>query len=295
MLNGLSRFSETDYLKKLHDDPSRSEDSYITLLPHDPILSGRTTIADKSTVDQILDQFYTGSLFRHLGFWDEHIEDARAACENLMDEIMALIPEKKGTIIDIGCGFGASTQYLARHFPAESITGIANDLKALDLCKLHHPDMTYLYQKLPRLNVSGQSFDVAMYVKGFHSLGDRKKLLKACYNILKPEGRLACFDVLYNNRLHTGILKKIGIKGQDQKKIVMYEDMLHAAGFVDLEVIDVTQQCIVGFIKHMTEYFQFKRLSQDIGSDYLAKAEMYLENQVKHVAHCLLVSGIKQG
>lgn len=293
MLNGLGQFSETDYLKRLNEEPLRNKDAYTTLLPHGQILSGKASQTEKSVVDQILDHFFCNSMFRHIGFWSENIDNARAACENLMDEVMALVPEKKGNIVDIGCGLGATTHYLSRYFPSSSVTGITNDIRSLDLCKLHHSGISYFYHKLPRLKVTGKCFDVAVYVKGFSRLGNRKKLLKSCHSILKPYGQFVCFDLIDHSRLNTNILRKIGIKSTSKTLIDMYKDMLHDIGFGDLKAIDVTQQCIDGFIKHVTEYFQFKRLSQDLKSDSLYQAEMYLKKQVKHGTCCLLVSGIR--
>jgi ubiquinone/menaquinone biosynthesis C-methylase UbiE len=293
LTSGLGQFSEIDYLQEQHDTLLHNEETYMTFLSHDHNISGRKNKSERNTVTKIVDQFYGGSLFRHLGFWHEHIENATSACENLIDEVMALVPEKKGNIIDIGCGFGASTQYLVKYFPSDSITGITNDLKALSVCRQRYPDITYLYRKPPRFKLPGQAFDVVVCVKGFHSLCDRHKLLKACFKILKPGGRFVCFDVLNNHRLNKNVFKRIVVRDGAVEKPDMYQTMLHSIGFNEPEVRDITQQCREGFKRHMSEYFQVKRLLQDIDSDRLSEAEIYFKKQVKHVTHCLLISGIK--
>ncbi len=41
-----------------------------------------------------------------------------------MEKLMAFIPEKNGTILDVACGKGATTRYLLKYYTPENVTGI---------------------------------------------------------------------------------------------------------------------------------------------------------------------------
>jgi len=60
-----------------------------------PDQASRSDTEDKSgkeneekSIEKTISRFYEGSGFRHLGFWQEGIDDAASACENLMEEVL---------------------------------------------------------------------------------------------------------------------------------------------------------------------------------------------------------------
>ena len=81
---------------------------------------------DEGVLERIVVDYFGGSGFYHFGFWREDIDDARTACENLMDEILTFIPNNNGKVVDVDCGTGASTLHLLKRFPPESVLGIAS-------------------------------------------------------------------------------------------------------------------------------------------------------------------------
>ena len=50
--------------------------------------------------------------FANYGFWEEDTHTETEACENLMEKLLAFLPEKQGTILDVACGKGATTRHL---------------------------------------------------------------------------------------------------------------------------------------------------------------------------------------
>src|SRR5215469_2469678 len=49
--------------------------------------------------------------FANYGYWDETTRNKVEACENLMEKLLAFLPKKEGTILDVACGKGATTRY----------------------------------------------------------------------------------------------------------------------------------------------------------------------------------------
>jgi ubiquinone/menaquinone biosynthesis C-methylase UbiE len=262
-------------------------------LPRSQSIKPRTEENDEAVLENILSKFYRGSDFRHFGYWQVDIHDARTACENLMDEILAFIPEKKGTIIDIGCGLGATTQYLLRHFSADAVTGVATDKKALKFCQKKVPGVKFLYRKLPKLRLPDESINFVFWAKGFGKLCSRKKLLKECFRVLKSGGRLVCFDVVYATTNGGSIWQKFQLRERPVDTLDVYRDLLLNSGFQEIQLADVTAECNGGFRKELARYIGLKRLANEIDRFTFQDLETYLLKNELPVHQCLLLSGRK--
>ena len=261
-------------------------------------LMGSHTITNKAnrndakSLETIISQFYGDSGFRHFGYWSTGVNDTKAACENLMDEMLAFISEKKGCIVDIGCSLGASTQYLLKYFPPEAVTGITSEKKFLEACRKTSSPIRFLYRKLPKLQLPTESFDFVIWMKGLDGLGARQKLFRESFRILKPGGQLVCFDVLpaiKGASLWTDILRRESAV----TSLYEYRDLLIAMGFRDLRLVDVTTETIEGFHKSMTKYFELKKLCGELEDSTFQDVKSYLLPDKKSFRQCLLVSGFK--
>lgn len=267
----------------------------------DPALrdKSRSIIIGKDAEDSsenIISQFYGDSGFRNFGFWRDDINDAFGACENLMDEIMAFIPEKKGKIIDIGCGLGETTKYLLKHFPPEAITGITTGRKHLTACRKKAPLVQFINMRSSLLTaIEAESFDLAIWVKGLFPLVDRKKLLGECLRILKPEGQLVFFDLLPVLTDKRRIWKKPLDSARPIETISDYRRLLLEAGFQGFVIEDVTTESLEKFQKHLRKYCGLKKLLGTIEEKTLDKIEAYLLMSQIPIRQCLLISGRKPG
>jgi SAM-dependent methyltransferase len=272
---------------------SLSETSVCSIKSH--LITNKAKESDEKYLEEIVSQFYGGSGFRHFGFWREGLNDARTACENLMDEILAFIPEKKGTIVDIGCALGGTTQYLLKYFSSEAITGITGDRKYLEDCRKTGPGMKFLCRKLPKLKLPAESFDFVIWVKGQDQLGARQRLLRESLRILKPGGRLVCFDVLPATNPTNQIWKDLLSLEESVETPGEYRDLLFVTGFQGVRLADVTNETLEGFRKYMARYFELKKLSHEIKDDTVQEVEGYLLMDKTPLRQCLLVSAYKPG
>ena len=57
--------------------------------------------------------------FANYGYWDENTRTEVEACENLIEKLLAFVPEKQGTILDVPCGKGATTRHLLKYWLPE--------------------------------------------------------------------------------------------------------------------------------------------------------------------------------
>src|SRR5690606_25916897 len=91
----------------------------------------------------VLDEYYGHSGFWNWGFWDFGTTNQREACENLMEELLAFIPEKRGRILDAACGLGGTTRYLLSYYEPEDVIAINIGAQQLDVARENAPGCTF--------------------------------------------------------------------------------------------------------------------------------------------------------
>ena len=138
-------------------------------------------------------------------FWDNYMgdEDNQFHRELIRPNTINLLKIKKGqTILDIACGHGNFSRYLAE----QDINVIAFDCskkmidnaktrssKYKDKISYHIIDATN-YEKLIKLGIN--KFDSAVSNMGFMDIADINPLLKATHKLLKDDGKLV-FSVMH--------------------------------------------------------------------------------------------------
>lgn len=243
-------------------------------------------------LENTLDEFYRQSGFRHLGFWREDIHDPIIACENLMEEMLAFVPIKKGNVVDIGCGFGATTRYLQMTYDPKDITGIACTKQALAHCRKQAPGVNFLARRLPNLELPNASFDLAMFAKHIEPLGSRKHLFGEIYRALKPGGQVVGFDILYE--ADTLIPAALGHADQAIRSPLQYRELLLGAGFRDVHVMPVTESCLGGFARNLSKFIYMKSLEDTaVDADLKTEMEKVLRLRDPFIDECVLISAVK--
>jgi ubiquinone/menaquinone biosynthesis C-methylase UbiE len=277
------------------DEAAETPKQIPDILPRRALALNGLEESGPEATESIIDQFYGGSRFRHVGFWGVGVQDAQAACENLMGEILAFIPEKKGSILEIGCGLGATTQYLSKYFPPEAITPITGDKKELQACRKTVSGVEFLHRRLPKLKLPVESFDFAIWVKGWHHLGPRGDLLRETFRVLKPAGRFVCFDVLPAAKTAHRTWKNLWSLEDSMKTLDEYRDLLLATGFSDVRLANVTTESLEGFEKHLSRYLELGKLSSAIDETMVQNVRTYFKMDRASSRQCLLISGCKEG
>jgi tocopherol O-methyltransferase len=160
---------------------------------------------------QQIQEFYDASSNLWEGIWGEHMHhgyygkdgtlklDRRQAQIDLIEEILSwsgdFSTNRPQDILDVGCGIGGSSLYLAEKFGAR-VTGItlspvqAN--RAQDRARAAGLQAKTDFQVANALNIPfpDNSFDLIWSLESGEHMPDKAKFLHECHRVLKPGGKL---------------------------------------------------------------------------------------------------------
>jgi ubiquinone/menaquinone biosynthesis C-methylase UbiE len=225
-----------------------------------------------------LRSYYNESDFLNFGYWDETTQNQKQACENLVEKLLELIPARKGSILDVACGKGATTAYLLKYYQPHMVTGINISEKQLHIARNNAPGCTFLNMNATDLKFQDNSFDNIICVEAAFHFDTRTKFFEEAHRILKSRGCLVLSDFIMT---FEGEKKR---KSQTVKNFISnleeYKDLLYQAGFKNAKLIDATEPCWKRHYWHAVCYFHKIFLSQKIDR---AQMEAYLEGTYRRV------------
>ncbi|MEM8637947.1 MAG: methyltransferase domain-containing protein [Cyanobacteria bacterium P01_G01_bin.54] len=153
-------------------------------------------------------QFYDASSALWEKVWGEHMHhgyygrlgnvrcDRRQAQINLIEELLCWAKlEQAEQILDVGCGIGGSTIYLANSYNCRAIGITLSPIQAARAKeRAFEANLTNRVQfqvadalKMP---FADASFDVVWSLESGEHMPDKRQFLAECYRVLKPGGRL---------------------------------------------------------------------------------------------------------
>lgn len=236
-------------------------------------------------------EYYGQSDFLNFGYWGEGTATQKQACENLMEQLLGFIPEKKGSILDVACGKGATTAYLVRDFPAEGITGINISEKQLEIARMNAPGCTFMVMNATELHFEDNSIDNIICVEAVFHFYTREKFLKEAHRVLKPGGHLVLSDILMSREAEmTNASRTVENYIPDLES---YRSLLKRTGFPEHEVIDATTQCWQRHFQYAVDYFHRKFLRGEIDQEFLQLCLQQTYRRAECIQYYLLVNAAK--
>jgi len=164
----------------------------------------------------------------HHGYWIRGDESKEKAQLQLVEHLARLANVRPGSdILDIGCGFGASSLYLAKQFDA-SVTGITISSVQVEMATRaaagQRLDVKFLLMDAEAMNLQ-EKFDVLWSVESISHYQNREQFFTSAAALLKPGGSFAIIDWFKKENLS---------RAETQK----YIDPIESGMFVDLETMD---------------------------------------------------------
>jgi tocopherol O-methyltransferase len=147
----------------------------------------------------------------HHGFWIRGDESKETAQVQLIEHLAQAAGIQRGVkILDVGCGFGASSIYLARKYEVEA-TGITISRVQVEMANQAAADARvsarFRFMDAEAMTFD-ERFDVVWSVESISHYQDKPKFFMAAAKLLKPGGTLAITDWFKNRNLTPRECKK---------------------------------------------------------------------------------------
>ncbi|HEY9748696.1 MAG TPA: methyltransferase domain-containing protein [Allocoleopsis sp.] len=166
-----------------------------------------------STLYQQIQQFYDASSGLWERIWGEHmhhgyygldgqeIKERRQAQIDLVEELLKWADvNQASTILDVGCGIGGSSLYLAEKFQAAATGVTLSPVQATRATERSReagmsnlstqPSAQFFVKDALNTGFADNSFDLVWSLESGEHMPDKRKFLQECYRVLKPGGTL---------------------------------------------------------------------------------------------------------
>jgi len=165
-----------------------------------------TIIEKPSKIIHKIAKFWNEISFGWKAIWGPHIHHGfyevdenttpLLAQEKLIVKLASFLDLKPGQkLLDVGCGMGGSSIYLAKHYQIE-VSGITLSSVQLDIAKkeaINHPELNLQFtidDAHSLNNFSDNTFDIVWALESCEQFYDKALFIKQVNRVLKPNGKL---------------------------------------------------------------------------------------------------------
>ena len=204
--------------------------------------------------------------YANLGVFLAGTTDFATACDNMMAQVVGKLSRREGPLLDVGCGLGGTSAYLARHFPPSAVYGINVSDYQIAQCRARVPEAHFEVMPAERMRFPDGTFDAVVSVEAAMHFKGRRDFLREAWRVLKPGGEIVVADMVFNDEPRA--FRKV-LAGQElYADLAAYGALWQECGFSDVQMEDITQASLRAFVAH----FKSKALGELLGNKIDAAA-----------------------
>jgi len=190
----------------------------------------------------------------HHGLWLKGDETKEEAQENLIRELINLGQiQRNAKILDVGCGLGGSSIYLARHLNAEvlgiTLSPIQAKMASRRVTEKKIKNVKIIVMDAENLNLPPDTvFDVVWAVESISHFPHKDKFFKKAADFLKKEGKLVLADWFQREKIKPEEREKFiepiehGMLTPKIEAMSNYEDLLENEGLRIIKLEDISER-----------------------------------------------------
>jgi MPBQ/MSBQ methyltransferase len=253
-----------------------------------------TRYYDDSMYHTKLREYFGYSDFFNYGYWDEHTQDQKTACENLIERLLSFLSSKEEKILDVACGKGETAHYLLKYYESQNITGINLSEKQLQTCRQKVPGGTFFQMDAAKLDIPDETFNNVLCVEAVFHFHTRESFLQEAHRVLKPGGTLALTDILLTDWGQKHRLWWVDEANAGVSDLKVYSELYRRIGFKEVEIIDATRECWEGYYTSLARYCCEKLEQKDLAPETVNQIAVNIFRKIP-ATRCYLLVGARKG
>jgi cyclopropane fatty-acyl-phospholipid synthase-like methyltransferase len=214
-------------------------------------------------------RLYGASGYFNTGYWTARERTLVDACDRLVDEVMSRVPLDASVIVDVGCGIGAGTRRIEDRFDRTLVAGA--NLSLWQLLEARRRGVTRpAAMDAARMGIRSGVADAVLSIEAAQHFDTRAAFFAEAYRVVRAGGVIATTDILFGNV--DGIGAWMVPFENRITTAAEYDSALHAAGFTDVDVRDVTDITWRPFCAAMRSVFE----RRDAVDEFEASVSQYV-------------------
>jgi len=215
--------------------------------------------------------------FVNVGYWNGINNNSMEMAQiNLIETLISFFHNTSGNVLDVACGKGASSKFLTKYFDPQKITGINISERQLETCRVIAPECNFRLMDAANLDFGNSTFDNALCIEAAFYFLTRQKFFQEIQRVLKPSGRLAMFDALFDHDFLESLGQTLCPRENHLPNLDAYRDSLSKAGFSYVRVddcTDLTAHAACSYVTRMEER-EFGRTQHPEALERIRKANL---------------------
>ena len=144
-------------------------------------------------------------------------------CIQLYNHVAGSLDVKGLEVLEVGCGRGGGSSYIARYLKPKSVNGVDFSKMAIDFCKRNYSTkgLSFSFEDAESFTIQNEKFDVVVNIESSHCYRNMKLFLHEVFRVLKPNGYFLFADFRGKGDINSlnSYLQNSGLKLLMKKKI----------------------------------------------------------------------------